>query len=222
MILSTTSAIALILLGAPSAATADTGAADARRASELCRANTAVTYHSDENVLCLMGSIDIEGEMEAAVRAQPVRDQVMVVAESPGGGLMTAIRITEWLEPYHYDIVVSGPCASACAQFLFMGARHKYVIGDGFVGMHGGPMSDEKIDAVASSEEGRVSLRHQNEAFREFYRSRGLDISVTRSPPPRILERIARGEIVFWMPTLAEFEAAGVRDIVTVDSKYLR
>lgn len=179
-----------------------------------CSAADGVTYNRSFNLLCVNGQIDIDGKLRRDIMAQPLRKRVSVVFRSQGGGMSEAIAITRHLERYRYDVIIDGMCASACAQFVFMGARHKYVIGPGIVAMHGGPIADARIDGMAISAEGKRALKAEQSAFRKFYRRRKIDIAITQKPPEAVQKRLDAGEMVFWAPKRNEFAMFGVRNVV--------
>jgi hypothetical protein len=200
------------------ALTCDLDCTRAARASALCAAHRGVHYMEAENILCINGPIDVEGRLRAAVLEREYRDGLIVVARSDGGSLAGAIGMAEHLGRFRYSIVVDGICASACAQFLFMGADRKIIRGDGIVAMHGGPFSDEQIAAMPDA--GRDNIRRERDRFVRFYADRGIGIGITNDFPASLRERLARGEIVFWIPKEEDYARFNVRGIAYCDARY--
>ncbi len=79
-----------------------------------------------------------------------------VVVDTPGGDLVTAMAIGDIIQQHQLDLTVRGLCFSACANYLFIAARHKTVEPDSFVGWHGGVNQydcEEVCDDVALAQE---------------------------------------------------------------------
>lgn len=165
------------------ALTCDLECTGAARASALCADRRGVHYMEAQNLLCIDGPIDVAGRLRAAVVDREYRDGLIVVVRSDGGSLAGAIDIAEYLGRFRYAIVVDGICASACAQFLFMGADRKIIRGDGIVAMHGGPFSDAEIAAMPAA--GHDNIRRERDRFVRFYapRAGSASASPTTSPP---------------------------------------
>ncbi len=197
-------------------------AGEIRALTAICGGKKAAYYDEKSNVLCIDGQFDVEGRLERMITGRSYRDDLVVVAKSPGGGLQTALDTTRYLERYHYTIIVDGLCASACAQFLFMGGTYKIVTGKGIVAMHGGPMSAAYIDKMSITPEGKANLRRENEEFREFYRTHGIDVAITTNAPQSVLDAMKKGETLFWAPPRAEFERSGAKNVRFVDADIMR
>lgn len=199
------------------------GGSDCTRAAEasaVCADRTAIHYAAAENVLCINGPIDVEGRMRDAVIKRDYRPRLIVVARSDGGSLAGAIDMAEHLRRFRYSIVVDGICASACAQFLFMAAEQKVIRADGIVAMHGGPFTDEQIEALDLTPEGRENIRRESDRFVQFYRKLGIGIGITNDFPPRLREQLARGEMVFWIPKEADFRRFNVSGLAYCNARY--
>jgi hypothetical protein len=200
------------------ALTCDVDCTRAAQASAVCAARRGVHYIEAENILCIEGPIDAEGRLRAAVVEREYRDGLTVVARSDGGSLAGAIDIAEHLGRFRYSIVVDGICASACAQFLFMGADRKIIRGDGIVAMHGGPFSDAQIAAMPDA--GRDNIRRERDRFVRFYADRGINIGITNDFPADLRESLAHGEIVFWIPKEDDYARFNVRGITYCGARY--
>jgi hypothetical protein len=136
------------------------------------------------------------------------------VIGSLGGELRPALAIAHEIERLGADVVVGDVCASSCAQFLFMAGRNKYVLSNGKLLFHGGPVPESQIEKLNLPPSAVASLRKQNEEFVSFYTSRGIDMRLLTEPPEPILRRIQSGETVMWSwgpDDLARFGVAGVR-----------
>lgn len=173
----------------------------------LCAEVSGVAYHEKWNVLCLRGYINEENYKD--LFSIHLMDNVQVDMQSVGGELPTAIRITEHLENYDYDIHVNGVCASACAQFIFLGASEKYIYRDGAVVMHGGPMARHQYQEGRTPEQVQ-SIDRQMDEFRKFYEVRGINIDLTRTPPADVAKQLSEGKVVFWQPSIEQFIEYGV------------
>jgi len=156
--------------------------------------------------------------LRAAVLKREYRNGLIVVARSEGGALAGAIDIVEHLRRFGYSIVVDGICASACGQFLFMGARRKIIRGEGIVAMHGGPFREEQIAALPEAH--RDSIRRDNDRFIRFYADRGIGIGITNDFPRDLLDSLARGEIVFWISKEEDYARFNVRGLGYCDARY--
>lgn len=190
----------------------------AAEASALCADRRGVHYILAENILCIEGPIDPEGRLRGAVLERDYRPGLLVVARSEGGVLDGAIDIAEHLARFRYSIVVDGLCVSACAQFIFMAAGAKIIRAEGAVAMHGGPHSDAQIAAMPEAH--RESIRRQRDRFVRFYADRGIGIGITNDFPRRLLDQLARGEIVFWIPKEADYARFNVHGLLYCDARY--
>jgi len=190
------------------------------KASQLCARREGVHYFAAENVLCLSGKLAPDHVIRDKVLATNARANVTLVLRSEGGLLTDAIDIAEHLERVGYNVVVDGLCASACAQFVFMAARHRVIYRDGIVAMHGGPFTDEQISSLDMTEEGKANIRRERDRFLAFYRDRKIGIGMTNDFPKHLLERLARREIVFWIPKERDYRRFNVRGVTYCSSRY--
>jgi hypothetical protein len=198
--------------------TCDAVCTRAAEASALCAGRRGVYYIESENILCIEGPIDVEGRLRAAVAGREYRKGLLVVARSDGGSLPGAIDMAEHLGRFRYSIVVDGICASACAQFLFMGAERKVIRGDGIVAMHGGPFSDAQIAAMPVAH--RDNIRRERDRFVRFYAERGIGIGITNDFPAALREKLGRGEMVFWIPKEEDYARFNVQGVTYCDARY--
>lgn len=189
-------------------------------AVERCATNEQVTYHQEASILCIKGRFTADRKIRDSVLAQPINSRTLLVIESDGGYIRDAIDIVERLDEHGYDVVVPGMCASACAQFLFIGADRKYITRNGLVAIHGGPKSDEQIDALGFDDQVKANLKNERDRFVKFYADRKIPLGITRDFPDDLMDKLARGEIVFWVPKVADFEKYGVARIETCNATH--
>lgn len=192
----------------------------AQEASRLCHSASGVRYIAESRVLCIDGELDEKKEIRKAVLSQNFDKDLRVVIRSPGGYLRDAIDITLHLEKFGYDVIVDGICASACAQFIFFGAENKYIINNGVVAVHGGPMSDAQIDALDYDDSAKRNLKNEQAEFIAFYKERKIELGITRDFPERLIKDLAAGQIVFWIPKEQDYQKYGVKNIRYCDAKY--
>ena len=97
----------------------------------------------DHAEVCLNGRID-QSLVSEFSRISIVRHEILVL-ESPGGDVESALRIAEQVHKLDMSVVVPGLCASACANYLFVAGAKKFVLPGGVVGFHGAPNRDSMI-----------------------------------------------------------------------------
>lgn len=184
-----------------------------------CRVlDQGVAYARATRAICVKGLInsqlleDVKARVGVAEKlGLPIE---LFVVESAGGELRPALAIASEMERLGVDVLVGGVCASSCAQFLFMAGRNKYVLSEGKLLFHGGPIPEASIERMNLPPSAVASLRNQNEEFVSFYASRSIDMRLLTQPPEPILRRIQAGEMVMWTwgsDELAGFGVTGVR-----------
>lgn len=194
---------------------------NAQEASRLCStAAEKVEYLENERVLCINGPFDEKKEIRNAVLAYDFKKKITVVIKSAGGYLRDSIDVTYHLEKKGYDVVVDGMCASACAQFIFMGSDKKYIINNGIVAIHGGPKSDEQIDQLEYTEDIKLKLKQERDELVKFYKDRNIDLGITRNFPQVLLDKLSKGELVFWIPKEDDFKNYGVSKLRYCNAKF--
>ncbi|WP_213995165.1 hypothetical protein [Arsukibacterium sp.] len=186
--------------------------------AKICEKTEEITYDEASNTVCLNGLID--HSTPPLVEKLPIDRQrpLNLVVNSDGGVVNSSIDIAEYLGDY--DIYVSRHCISACSQFLYMQAANKYVIHQGIVAIHGGPVPVKDIIDLDFTDEVKISLIRENLRFEQFYHDRNINMDILINPPEHLHERLAAGEIIFWMPDKAEFEQNGVHNIHYCESEY--
>ncbi|WP_423187509.1 hypothetical protein ACO1PK_04665 [Alishewanella sp. d11] len=185
---------------------------------KICESTEDILLDEASNTVCFNGLID--HSTPSLVKALPIdrKRPLRVVANSDGGIVNPSIDIAEYLGKY--DIYVSRHCISACSQFLFMQAENKYVVHDGVVAIHGGPVPVKDIIDLDFTDEVKINLIRENLRFEQFYHERNINMDILINPPKHLHERLAAGEIVFWMPEKSEFERNGVQNIHYCNSKF--
>jgi hypothetical protein len=126
-----------------------------------------------------------------------------VVVDSPGGDVMSGIRLANWIVDRHADVEVEARCASSCANYLFAAGRRKIIDDRAIVLWHGSILqkdfrargdecerriralqrAGEDVDALrASDPEIAYCLAYRDavEAQRAFFARVGVDEYVTR------------------------------------------
>lgn len=107
----------------------------------LSGAAHGLSLHRDGGDLYASGII-VQGDelaLQAAHESVPVRRLILV--NSPGGALITSLRIARWLEALRITTVAWGPCMSACS-LIFMAGEQRHFAHDGggrpsVIGIHG-------------------------------------------------------------------------------------
>ncbi len=186
--------------------------------AKICEATEGIFIDEASNTICFNGLIDHSTPL--LVKALPIdrNRSLRLVANSDGGIVNPSIDIAEYLDSY--DIYVTQHCLSACSQFLFMQAKNKYVIHQGIVAIHGGPVPKEDIMALDFPDKDKNLLILEGVRFEKFYHDRGINIDILTTPPVHLHDRLRAGEIIFWMPKKAEFEHYGVHNIHYCDSEF--
>ena len=184
---------------------------------QLCSAAVKdVEYFATDNVLCFRGVIDWaggpfeKGEHWRAVKKLKLRKNIIVVLNSNGGEATNAIGITRHLQKYQYTAYASGKCFSACAQFLFMGAKNRVIGLKAMVGIHGGQFTKEMIDAMELPNKVRKDVILANDAFEKFYSENGLPIEIIYDFPDEVRKDFGPGKVVMWSPNQKDYDRFGI------------
>lgn len=100
-----------------------------------------LSLHRDGGDLYASGII-VQGDelaLQAAHQSVPVRRLILV--NSPGGALITSLRIARWLEALRITTVAWGPCMSACSLIFMAGEQRQFAHDAGgrpsVIGIHG-------------------------------------------------------------------------------------
>lgn len=86
----------------------------------------ALTLHRDGEDLYAGGMIEAGDDLrlKAAYDEAPVRRLVLV--NSPGGALLTSLRIARWIEEQRITTVAAGHCLSACSLVFMAGKQRQF------------------------------------------------------------------------------------------------
>jgi len=76
-----------------------------------------------------------------------------LVVNSFGGDDLSAIRLAQLIERLHTTVVVNGVCMSACAEYLFLAAPKRIVLGNSLVVFHHSP------DSLLALADGRTKTK---------------------------------------------------------------
>ncbi len=92
----------------------------------LACAAQALTLHRDGDDLYATGMIQAGDDLalKAAHQEAPVRRLVLV--NSPGGALLTSLRIARWVEDLRITTVAAGHCLSACSLVFMAGEQRQF------------------------------------------------------------------------------------------------
>jgi hypothetical protein len=176
--------------------------------STKCRTMVGdLVYLPEEDALCLNADIDAEGKLFDRLESYRIRSGVrLFIKKSNGGDAASAISMARYLRAFRYDVYVSGNCFSACAQFLFLGARRKIIVGRGIIAMHGGPLTDNEVDHLSLSEDAKRVAKSVFHDWIKFYRSAHIPMGIVTSFPDSVKAEMSRDNSVeFWVPTKDDF-----------------
>lgn len=160
-------------LGSPPPVSADVVAA--QDAATTCKAAIGSQARSIRaaggHTICFWGLIDQKSA--AQFLELDMSDESLVVVNSQGGDISSALDMADFILARHASIVVDGFCASSCANYLFPAGVMKYVLDGSVLGFHGGAlMTDTQIyngpsslrtDALAQGVE-----MHRDQVSRQF------------------------------------------------------
>jgi hypothetical protein len=154
------------------------------------------------------------------VQSLPVRDGVTVIPSGPGGDADEALDISAYLSKYSYNALVDETCGSACAQVIFLGANRKIIYKDGAVAMHGAPLTDAQVEALHATAPIKAKIRATQHRLFAFYASRGIDVRITYDFPKPLLDLLAKGQLVFWIPNESDFAKDGVKNLTYCNARF--
>ena len=190
------------------------------RAALACKDLKGVHYIKSINVICFDTKFDLEMRSASQIAEIFPKKNVTVVAKSSGGSISSAMQMVAHLEKFNYNIIVSDICASACGQFLFLGANKKFIIGRGAVGIHGGPINSEVIKGMNLSDQDKQNLIKEQYMFRSFYSIRGINMKLVTDPPVHARDLLSKGQVVFWIPSEKDFDSNGVKNVKYFDAAF--
>jgi hypothetical protein len=175
--------------------------------------NGAEDVWREGKFICLRGSSD-ESHAKRFMSLSPKQGDV-VFASGPGGEIVPAMKIGDVIWNENLDVVVDDLCVSSCAYFIALGGKRLHLVGNGILGFHGGPIDPDTVDkSVRLTAEGRANLIRENAAFREFFKRRGLDISITFDVPAKLRDKGIDWKSTMWVRKGRELENYGFGGLV--------
>ena len=223
-----------VIVFAIASAAMHANASDASQAVLHCNASGSpvsnATFIKSKNILCLHGQID--PDMASKVSSYDVADHAVVVLDSPGGSVESALDIAEYLQDRHVSIVVSHYCLSSCANYIFTVGNEKQVLRDSYLGFHGGPSLSANIDYTGPAElykdavlQNRIYtaalLRRQSALFARS----GVSESLMDTPLLHDGRGMPNPQSMFWEygPSVlsGQFGVKGIKDFKTPDDASL-
>jgi hypothetical protein len=63
----------------------------------------------------------------------------VIVRRQGGGQVLPAVEIAMIILHRHLDVIIYDRCLSSCANYLFLAARYKFLMGNALVGWHESP-----------------------------------------------------------------------------------
>lgn len=147
-----------------------------RAAVEECRAGTASSDRSTqlfetETAVCFIGRF--ERGIDEAVKKLIKDDRKMVVVKSVGGSGLDAASIGLHILEKRADVAVFDVCFSACANYIFLAGRRKYLAADALLAWHGAPPRGLTARERVLDTSGRLAMtRHRSE---QFFLAAGVD-----------------------------------------------
>ena len=171
----------------------------------------------DKTALCISGDINgsLASEVSSVLKPQNGAGGKInyVVLSSDGGDLSASLKVAELIEATGATVVVGDRCMSACSQFLFVAGGKKVILAGGLVLFHGGPIPDKTISNMNIPDEAKKSLLLGQEKFREFYRTRNIDMAMLTNPPPEVQKDWNAGRLVMWSWSWEQLIQFGVHDV---------
>ena len=92
----------------------------------LSGAAHSLSLHRDGGDLYASGVIVQGDELALQVAHQSVPVRRLILVNSPGGALITSLRIARWLEALRITTVAWGPCMSACSLIFMAGEQRQF------------------------------------------------------------------------------------------------
>lgn len=95
-----------------------------------------VATNEVQNQIVIIGQIShiTVGQIKIALETLPKAKELVI--DSVGGDVESAIEIARLVRDKNLALVVDGRCFSACANFIFVAAKHKRVLPGSLVGIH--------------------------------------------------------------------------------------
>ena len=162
----------------------------------------------------------------AQVRAAAERGVRRLIIQSSGGYREAGVELGEIVLQYEMDVAVDQYCFSACASFVFVAAKNRYVSPGGVVGFHKTSTAYERLAQIHGLQGLGENVSERARRERALYEARGIDQkllldpfiatmptcyqnAVTRAGDERVE---VRQRAAFWYPDLAYLRSAGISD----------
>jgi hypothetical protein len=118
--------------------------------------------------LIIRGQIDAQLLEDAKAKFAAMPELRRVQLRSPGGEVISAMELGREIYKRKLDVIVDGPCASSCANYLFIAGAQKSVVEGGALLMHGGSSfrPETTYAAFPKTTAREVAMRHLNKGER--------------------------------------------------------
>lgn len=113
--------------------------------------------------------------------ALSIPDDTLLVLNSGGGDVASALDMAERILNLHLPVVVFHSCLSSCANYLFPSGATKVVLPDSYVAWHGGPA---KVPPATLSPEHLAIYQRTLARQAAFFERVGVDDRMIYDPPP--------------------------------------
>lgn len=124
------------------------------------------------NIMCLAEGIFPDGVLEA-INIMRSNNINKILITSGGGDADASLDLAEEILKRGIDVYVNGPCYSACANYIFLAARKKYILDKSVVAWHGAPGYPK--DDSSFSEEAKARIRNTVSRHLAFFSKIGVD-----------------------------------------------
>lgn len=135
---------------------------------------------------------------------------------SPGGDLVDALPVGQYIKAHRMTVVVTGACVGPCADYWFTAARLRETQPGGWVGFApdlsmaaGRPAADPVATVSLTSSAGLAAVVKQENAL---YSGTGLDVAKLHAELAQLSE-VSDGSspgAEVWMPTRSELRSVGL------------
>jgi len=169
-----------------------------------------VTYNKDLNLICADVDFDPDDALTKKVKSFNVADGVILVMNSYGGDVNKALDLYDYLKTRNFTTVVSAYCVSSCAQFIFLGAKNRYVLGDGTVLMHGAPFDDKELSSPKIPKAVLAPLISVNNRYRTFLKDNRIPSDLVVGGKQSTGYQVVLDGTALWMPSKLDYAAAGI------------
>lgn len=184
------------------------------RVSHYCSiAKNEIFYSRKSNILCIDADFEAGSVLLNKIKSAGLKKSVVVVVNSYGGDVNSALDVYEYLSSRNYAVAVNRSCISSCAQFIFLGAKKRYIIDDGKVIMHGVPFSNNEIAQLEVSADMRRSVQKVNARFRRFNIKHKINNEIVEGGGASTGKFVIMSGNKMWIPSKQDY----VRNNISVD-----